>query len=162
MMEPQFDFIVSLLRSISNATKLQILDETIQAPLVLRMEPSSYALPSFDNLEQLEVGFGVAFMPRGRVLGWKILQLLLYNSPKLETIIFRDGFEECYDNLIRASPTSTLPLPPSLKLIEVNGSSGTTVEELAMRMWIEENKCNSELRVKFLMGFSIPYDDSDL
>ncbi|GAB2277848.1 hypothetical protein Dimus_012551 [Dionaea muscipula] len=110
----EWDLVLSLVKSVSNATTLKLFDKTVE--LVLRnsvevgISSSDLGLhkpPIFDNLSHLEVRLKRS-QPSG--VGSKMLQHLLSNSPNLETLVFKRGFEHrnALSELVH-SPTFTWP-----------------------------------------------------
>ncbi|GAB2303567.1 hypothetical protein Dimus_037554 [Dionaea muscipula] len=136
--ECDWDRVVSLVESVSNANTVKLSDTTVLAPSYADVYCSGagYALselPIFHNLTNLVI----CLRPRkSSSLGRKILGHLLSNSPNLRVLIFKDGsFRLCYHTLMEFVQSPKFSWSPNLRFIWVHEHdfSGST-KELKMVM----------------------------
>ncbi|GAB2277841.1 Protein disulfide-isomerase 5-4 [Dionaea muscipula] len=127
------DGILSLIRGLSNATtvKLSLSQRYYWESHPDYVDYCSYhcyrlhdQLPVFSNLSHLEVSLGER---RSGVFS-TILQHLLSKSPKLETLVFRQGFRHCYCHLREMVLCQPFTWSSQVNVIQVNNFSGTTKE----------------------------------
>ncbi|GAB2277827.1 hypothetical protein Dimus_012530 [Dionaea muscipula] len=122
------DCILSLIRGLSNATTVKLFEIYYREP-----DDDYYShhyrplpqLPIFDNLLELEVSLG----PRdSHAILPQILQHMLSKSPKLETLVFREGFQYCYSHLLEIVECEPFIWSSQVKVIQVNDFSDSTKE----------------------------------
>ncbi|GAB2277850.1 hypothetical protein Dimus_012553 [Dionaea muscipula] len=151
----EWDLVLSLIKSVSNATTLKLFGKTYEFPLWNSVElrffssrPALHEPPVFDNLSHWEVTLGKC---HSFGFAWKILQQLLSDSPNIETLVFKNVFEHCnaVSKYVR-SPTFTWP--PQLKVIQLHGFSGSTEEKKMVTLFLRKAVGLKQLNVNMAIG----------
>ncbi|GAB2277846.1 hypothetical protein Dimus_012549 [Dionaea muscipula] len=132
----EWDLVISLISSLSNVTRVKLsYPRHEEWPDCMDDGYSSLReLPIFRNLSIVEVNL---FPWEPWSVGWRLLHHLLSNSPNMETLVFRKGFQnkDCRDFIKEFVQSQTFTGASNLKVIRVHGFSGSA-EEVEMVTWL--------------------------
>ncbi|GAB2230607.1 hypothetical protein Droror1_Dr00014883 [Drosera rotundifolia] len=126
---------IRLMRQLSNVKVLRLFEDSLT---VLSRIKLSKLPTSFVNLRRLEVGTRDWGMRRG----WRGLPKLIARLPVLETLVFKEGLEACYSDLVVFQDDQREPISKNHITIQVDGYWGRKKEYKLMKLFLRSAAFN--------------------
>ncbi|GAB2258742.1 hypothetical protein Droror1_Dr00014902 [Drosera rotundifolia] len=126
--------LIQLIRELSNFKVLRLLGNSLEA--ISRIKPSE--LPTFVTLSRLEVGTSCGYKRRG----WRRLPKLIARSPMLETLVFKEGLDTCYNDLAFFLEEQKTPFSTNHITIQVDRYRGSKKEWRMVKLFLDSAAFN--------------------
>ncbi|GAB2258749.1 hypothetical protein Droror1_Dr00014909 [Drosera rotundifolia] len=126
---------IRLMRQLSNVKVLRLFGDSLT---VLSRIKLSKLPTTFVNLTRLEVGSSYGENRKG----WRRLPKLIARSPLLETLVFKEGLEACYSDLVVFLDDQREPISKNHITIQVDGYWGRKKEYKLMKLFLRSDAFN--------------------